>query len=154
MKRQLLTIAAILPIALAGLTACGADEMPRAEPSAQVTDDGADDGSGADGGAAGGGASASCVAAIRYRDVLYLGQRVEELAIGEQAGEAVIPGCDDGGGAVDEGDPFPVYRIEGVDPSVGVATRDEATGSGFWIWYAPDADLQPPPDLDPLLSGS
>lgn len=86
-------------------------------------------------GAAGGGAMASCVAAITFEDQLYLGVLVPELPVGDVAGTAQLPPCNDTGTTDEQpSKPFPVLSIPGVDPSVAVATQAEAA-DGYWVWF-------------------
>jgi Family of unknown function (DUF6281) len=69
----------------------------------------------------GGEGSGGCAAAIVFEDALYLGAGDEKGAPrpGKRAGEAVYPGCDDGGGAEPD-TPVNVRAVRGVPNSVAL----------------------------------
>jgi hypothetical protein len=158
MALRVSTAAGVL-LLCAGLAACGQEGTPAAEqgpattrtaddPSGGTARDGAvDDGAG---GAAGGGAAASCVAAISFQDRLYFGTQAPDLAVGAEVGEAVTPPCNDTGGSDEQpSKPFTVLSIDGIEPSIAVATESES--GGYWVWFRPGTKGQVPSAVQELL---
>ena len=79
-----------------------------------------------------------------------------ELPVGDEAGEAVTPPCNDTGATEEQpSEPFPVLRIDGVDPSVAVAT--EAVGAdGYWVWFTggEPSSMDLPPEIQKYVPSS
>ncbi|MCX5331792.1 MULTISPECIES: DUF6281 family protein [unclassified Streptomyces] len=80
-------------------------------------------------GCTGGEAAASCSGLVTYDSRDYLPTEKSVFTVGERLGTATVGECDDTPN--DAGDGIPesrtgAYRIEGVDPAVGIAVGDSA----------------------------
>jgi hypothetical protein len=78
---------------------------------------------------AGGEAAASCSGVVTFDSRDYLPTEKSVFTVGERLGTAMVGECDDTPN--DSGDGIPesrtgAYRIEGVDPAVGIAVGDSA----------------------------
>lgn len=78
---------------------------------------------------AGGEAAASCSGLVTFDSRDYLPTEKSVFTVGERLGTATVEACDDTGDGVANGSPGSrtgAYRIEGVDPAVGIAVGDSA----------------------------
>jgi hypothetical protein len=156
MRVRVCAAAVLLSVAMAG---CGASTAPttdgNANGNANANADGNTDGSGN-----GNGVEGSCAFLLRFRGRTYLGRRAVVIPqAGPVVGEGVVPPClDTGDAASAEEQRVEVTTVEGVDPDIAVAQRDDPE----IVYVRSDLDRLPPvlarlftvpacdPDLAPI----
>lgn len=114
-RRPRLIPALLVLTALLVLAACGGRGTPEAGTGSER----------ADPGASGGGAAASCVAAVRYDDALYISVAASDVERGPALEGAEVPPCNDTGDvAAAPASPIDAFEIVGVDPRYAVTAGD------------------------------
>lgn len=139
-RRPVRGLLAVVPLlAVLALGACASETTPDAAPSPATTSNTSPEAIGGE---------AACVAAITYRQTLYIQVTAGDVARGEALEGAQIPPCNDTGTSESAAEPVEAFAVEGVDPTYAVMT--ESTGGRFVYVaheYAPGlVDAKPLPD--------
>jgi hypothetical protein len=77
--------------------------------------------------------AASCIAAVTYRDTLYVQVAAPPVTAGEALAGAEVPPCNDTGGSDTTATSIDAYAIEGVDPRYAVMST---SAGGQFVYVA------------------